>query len=66
MNLTLQYVQVFYDQPIPIIYDNTSPVSMSNNLIFHSKTKHIPIKYHFLWEQVVNHIIKLEYVPTKE
>jgi hypothetical protein len=28
--------------------------------------KHIPIKYHFLWEQVVEMNIKVEYVGTKE
>ena len=32
----------------------------------HSKTKHIPIKYHFLWEQVAEKNIKVEYVGTKE
>ena len=30
----------------------------------HSKTKHIPIKYHFVREQVTEK--KLEYVGTKE
>jgi len=32
----------------------------------HSKTKHIPIKYHFLQEQVLEQKVKLEYVPSKE
>jgi hypothetical protein len=32
----------------------------------HSKTKHIPIKYHFLREQFVNQLVKLDYVTTKE
>jgi hypothetical protein len=32
----------------------------------HSKMKHIPIKYHFLWEQVAEKNIKVEYVGTKE
>jgi hypothetical protein len=32
----------------------------------HSKTKHIPIKYHFLWEQVAKKNIRVEYVGTKE
>jgi hypothetical protein len=32
----------------------------------HSKTKHIPIKYHFLQEQVAEKNIKVEYVGTKE
>ena len=32
----------------------------------HSKTKHIPIKYHFLQEQVAEKNIRVEYVGTKE
>ena len=32
----------------------------------HSQTKHIPIKYHFVREQVVENIVKLECVDTKE
>ena len=32
----------------------------------HSKTKHIPIKFHFLREQVTEKNIKLEYIGTKE
>jgi hypothetical protein len=28
--------------------------------------KHIPIKYHFLWEQVAEKNIRVEYVGTKE
>ena len=32
----------------------------------HSKMKHIPIKYHFLREQVLEKKIKLEYIPSKE
>jgi hypothetical protein len=32
----------------------------------HSKMNHIPIKYHFLWEQAAKKNIKVEYVGTKE
>jgi hypothetical protein len=32
----------------------------------HSKTKQIPIKYHFLQEQVAENNIRFEYVGTKE
>ena len=32
----------------------------------HSNTKHIPIKYHFLCEKVLEQKVKLEYVPSKE
>ena len=43
-----------------------SAISISKNPVMHSKTKHIPIKYHFLWEQVVENNIRVEYVGTKE
>ena len=55
-----------YDEPIPILCDNTSAINISKNPIMHSKTKHIPIKFHFLREQVTEKNIKLEYVETKE
>ena len=58
-------IHVTYDDPIPIFYDNTSFISISKNPVMHSKTKHIPIKFHFLREQVLNNIIKLEYVGTQ-
>ena len=32
----------------------------------HSNTKHIPIKYHFLREEVAEKNIRVEYVGTKE
>jgi hypothetical protein len=66
MKLTLTDIQVEYDEPIPIYYDNTSTISISNNSLMHSKTKHISIKYHFLREQVVEKNIRVEYVGTKE
>ena len=41
-------------------------VNMSNNPIFHFKTKHIAIKYHVLREKVAQKEIRLEYINTKE
>jgi hypothetical protein len=66
MKQTLADIQVEYDDPIPIYCDNTSVISISKNPMMHSKTKHIPIKYHFLREQVAGKNIGVEYVGTKE
>ena len=52
--------------PIPIHCDNTSAISVSKNPVFYSKTKNIPIKYHFLREQVTNQIVQVHYIPTIE
>jgi hypothetical protein len=66
MKQTLTDIQVEYDEPIPIYCDNTSTISISKNPVMHSKMKHIPIKYHFLREQVAEKNIRVEYVGTKE
>ena len=66
MKQNLHDIQVTYDEPIPIFCDNTSAISISKNPVMYSKTKHIPIKFHFLREQVLDNVAKLEYVPTTE
>ena len=66
MKQTLTDIQVEYDEPIPIDCDNKSAIGISKNPMMHSKTNHIPIKYHFLWEQVAENNIRVEYVGTKE
>ena len=66
MMQTLQDIQITCTPPISILCDNTSAINISKNPIMHSKTKHIPIKYHFIREQVLEKKVKLEYVPSKE
>jgi hypothetical protein len=63
---TLADLEVKYTAPIQIHCDNTSAISVSKNSVLHSKTKHIPIKYHFLREQVTNQIVQVHYIPTTE
>ena len=65
MKQNLQDLQVKFYEPIPIFFDKNSAIGISKNLVMHSKTKHIPIKYHFIREQVAKKNIKLEYVGTK-
>jgi hypothetical protein len=52
MKQMLKDIQVEYNQPKSILCDNTSAINISKNLVMHSNTKNIPIKYHFLREQV--------------
>lgn len=66
MKEALKYVNIGENQPITIYCDNTSVISLRKNPVMHSKTKHIPIKYHFLHEQVAEQNIILEYINTKE
>jgi hypothetical protein len=66
MKQTLTDIQVEYDDPFSIYCDNTSAISISKNQVMHSKMKNIPIKYHFLQEQVAEKNIRVEYMGTKE
>ena len=55
-----------FEEPVIIYCDNTSTVSMSKNLVLHSKKKYISTKYDFLREKVAEEEIRLEYISTKE
>ena len=66
MKQMLKDIRIEFGEPIVIHCDNTSTMNMSKNLMLHSKTKHISIKYHILRENVAKKEIKLEYVSTKE
>lgn len=61
---TLADLKVTYIDPIPLHYDNINAISLSKNTVLHSKSKHIPIKYHFLREQVTNRIVQVNYIPS--
>lgn len=65
MKHNLKDMKVELVDPIPIMCDNASTISISKNPFMHSKTKLIPIKFHLLWEQVVANVVRLEYVATK-
>ena len=62
---TLRDMHVEYEEHLPIMVANTSVIRISKNLVLHSKTKHIPIKYHFRREQVVNKVVRLQYIFFK-
>ena len=50
-----------------ILYcDNTSAINISKNLVMHTKTKYIAIKYHYVRELVEDKQVKMEYIHTKE
>jgi hypothetical protein len=64
MKQTLQDIKIVFEEPTTIHYDNIRAISLSKNPVHHSKSKHIPIKYHYLRDQDETKNIKLEYVPT--
>jgi len=46
--------------------DNQGAIALAKDNKFHSRTKHIDLRYHFIREAVEEGKIKMEYVPTTE
>ena len=49
-----------------IFCDNQSCVKLSENPVFHDKSKHIEIKFHYIRDMVQRKAVKLQYVATDE
>ena len=49
-----------------ILCDNQICIKKTENLVFHDKTKHIEVRYHFIWDMVQKGVVKLKYVATEE
>nr|GEX16380.1 retrotransposon protein, putative, unclassified [Tanacetum cinerariifolium] len=54
-----------YYKMVPIFYDNTNSIAISNNLVLHSRTKHIDIRYHFIMDHILKGNIELYFIPTE-
>ena len=65
MKKMLKDIGIKFIEPIIIYYDNTSILSMSKNMILHSKRNNRSITYHILREKATKKEIRLEYVSTK-
>ena len=49
-----------------IYCDNQSCIKLSENPVFHDKSKHIDIKYQYIRDMVEKGVVKLQYVATDE
>jgi hypothetical protein len=47
-----------------VIYcDNQSCIKLFENPVFHDRSKHIEIRYHFIRDRVQKGAVKLQYIP---
>lgn len=46
--------------------DNQGAIALAKNPVYHQRSKHMDIKYHFIRSQVDNENVKLVYVPSDE
>lgn len=63
--------KLLHDYGIPqdtmcVFCDNTSAINLSKNPVQHSKSKHIEICYHFIWDLVEDKVVCLEFIHTDD
>ena len=59
--------KLLHDYRIPqdtmcVFCDNTSAINLSKNLVQHSKSKHMEIRYHFIRDLVEDKVVCLEFI----
>jgi hypothetical protein len=53
-------------RPTVIYCDNQSCIKLSENPVFHDRSKHIEIRYHFIRDYVQRGAVELQYISTDE
>ncbi|XP_073057014.1 secreted RxLR effector protein 161-like [Primulina eburnea] len=53
------------DYAIPLYCDNQSAIRLAENPIFHARTKHVEVHYHFIREKVLQEKIVLNHINTE-
>ena len=60
--MRLKDLSVAISNPMQIYYDNLNNIQLAKNPVFHAKTKHIEVHYHFVCEWVLSSKVELRYV----
>jgi hypothetical protein len=59
----LKEIQVPLQQPLILWCDN---IFLASNPMFHARTKHIKIDYHFVRERVASNRLKVQFICSKD
>ncbi|KAF5759181.1 putative RNA-directed DNA polymerase [Helianthus annuus] len=62
----LNELNINTDCPPTILCDNKSTISLAKDPVYHGKSKHIRVKYHFIRELIKNDEVEVRFCTTKE
>jgi hypothetical protein len=55
-----------FENPTTLNCDNQGAIALAKDNKFHTRTKHIDIRYHFIHEAIENGSINMQYIPTND
>jgi hypothetical protein len=53
-------------EPTVLHCKNQSAIALTHDRVYHARSKHIDIQFHFIRETIMQNTIKLTYCPTNE
>jgi len=62
----LRNLGVSLQGPMVVNVDNQGSIALAKNPVFHDRSKHIAIQYHFTCDLIKEQKIHLEYITTKD
>ena len=65
-NTTIRKLASASNKPMSLYCDNLSAIKLAKNPVFHARTKHIEVHYHYIREKVLQEDIILTPVKTED
>ncbi|KAE8706195.1 hypothetical protein F3Y22_tig00110403pilonHSYRG00175 [Hibiscus syriacus] len=62
----LKEISLIQEEPTKVCVDNKSAIVLAKNLVFHDRSKHIDICYHYIREYVTINDVEVEYVKSQD
>ena len=66
LRMLLRDFGVFLPHPPLLWCDNVSALAIASNPVFHARTKHIEVDYHFVHEKVLRRDLMLKFISTHD
>jgi hypothetical protein len=51
---------------VPLMFNNTSVISVAKNLVFHKRMKYLKVRHHFLRYHIEKGDIEMRYIDTEK
>ncbi|KAE8655864.1 hypothetical protein F3Y22_tig00117016pilonHSYRG00207 [Hibiscus syriacus] len=62
----LKEIGLIQKEPTKVCVENKSTIPLSKNSVFHDRSKHIDIRYHYIRECVARNDVEVEYVKSQD